>query len=183
MASQISLQRIPKFDVFREQLHALLDNVLDEAESSQTTAGSPILLDGAWLLHKMKDHMANVEYILEPEATRFTLGLGYLHKLPRELRNLIYGYAIADGSTAILRASKQTHKEASKFIFQNGIYRLVLGFGAHVINPPLSQSLARNIRNLNLRVNGQTFLINGLDKNLPILHMFYGSCISGRIVL
>lgn len=166
-----------KFAAFKEQLHALLDNVLDGAEMLQTTAENPVVLDRAWILNKMKDQMLQEEYILEPGAMQITLGLGHLHKLPRELRDLVFGHVIADGNMAILRASKQTSKEVSKLIFQNGIYRLGLGFGNQVINPPLSPSLAKNIQSLKVRVNSRSFFIDGLDEHLPILHMFGGSTI------
>lgn len=175
MAPQTFPHKMLKFNAFKEELHAILENVMDEAETLLTTAEDPVELDRAWVLNQMKDRMAQDKYVLEPGAVQIAFGLGHLHKLPRELRDLIYGYAIVDGNMAIVRASKQTNKEASELVFQKGIYRLALGHGNRVINPPLVQSLAENIQNLTIRVNTRNFFIDGLDKHLPILHMFDGS--------
>ncbi|CAF9926314.1 MAG: hypothetical protein ALECFALPRED_003415 [Alectoria fallacina] len=168
------------FNAFKEELHATLDSVLDQAETLQATAEDPVELDRAWILNKMNDQMAQNIYVLEPGAMQIALGLGHLHKLPRELRDLVYGYAIVDGNVAIVRASKQTNKEASELVFQKGIYRLALGFSNRIINPPLGHSLAENIQNLNIRVNARNFFIDGLDKYLPILHQFDGSTIQRK---
>ena len=180
MEFPISPQTILEFKLFKEELHALLDNVLDQAETLQTTAEEPVVLDRDWIIGTLKDQITAEKYVLKPGAVQVTEGLGNLLKIPRELRDLIYGYAIVGGQTAIVRASKQTHKEASELIFQNGIYRLVIGFGDDIINPPLSQSLAKNIKNLILRVNGRGFFIDGVDEDLPILHMFDGSNIQRK---
>ncbi|CAD6568617.1 MAG: hypothetical protein ASARMPREDX12_000966 [Alectoria sarmentosa] len=180
MAPPTLPHKMLKFHAFKEELHALLDNVLDQAETLQTTAEDPVELRRAWILDKMNDQMAQDKYVLEPGATQIALGLGHLHKLPRELRDSIYGYAIVDGNMAIMRASKQINKEASKLVFQKGIYRLVLGYGNRIINPPLDQSVATNIQNVNIRVNARNFFIDGLDKHLPILHKFDGSTIQRK---
>ena len=155
----------------------MLDNILDEAETLQTTAEEPVILDREWILEKLREQVTKKEYVLEPRAMQATQGLGNLIKLPRELRDIIYGQAIIDGTTAVLRASKQTYMEASELIFQKGIYRLVLGFGGDVVNPPIDQSLSKNIRNLALQVNARGSIIRGLDQSIPILHMFDGASI------
>lgn len=177
MASQTSLATILKFESFKEELHTLLDNVLDQAETLQTTAEEPVVLDREWIFEKLREQVTKKEYVLESGAMQMTQGLGDLIKLPRELRDIIYGHAIVDGNTAILLASKQTNKETSKLVFQKGIYRLALGFGDNVDNPAIDQSLSKNIRNLHLRVNASSSIIFGLDQYFPILHMFDGSSI------
>ena len=180
MASQTPPQDMIKFKDFKEELHALLDKVLDQAETLQTTAEDPVMLDREWIFERLRDQITTERYILEPGALQVTQGLGNLFKLPRELRDLIYGHAIFDGTTTILLASKQTHKEASKLVFTKGIYRLVLGFRDDVIKPPLSKSLAKNIQNLHIRINSRSFFIDGVDEHLPTLHLFDGSDIQRK---
>ena len=119
-----------KFNVSKKDLHNLLDKVLDEAKAIQTTAERSCyprpLLDPR---KKFEDKIARDEYTLEPKVMQVSLGLGKLQKLPRELRDMIYGYAIADGTTALVRASKQTKKETSPLIFKKEAYTdYFLGF-------------------------------------------------------
>ena len=180
MASQTSSQNVLKFKGFKEELHALLDNVLEQAETLQNTAKDPVPLDREWILQKMRDQITTEKYMLEPRAMQVTQGLGNLFKLPPELRDTIYGHAIADGTTTILLASTQTHKEASKFLFSKGIYRLIIGFGDRITSPPISQEIAERVQNLNIRVNARGFMICGLEEYLPTIHMFDGTNIKRK---
>lgn len=177
MSSQTTPHEMLKFNVFKKELHDLLDKVLDEAKAIQTTAADPVVVDRSWILSKFEDKITQDEYILEPKAMEVSLGLGDLYTLPRELRNLIYGYAIANGTTALVRASKQTREENSKIIFEKGIYRLLLGFNEDYKNPRLTRSLAKKIQNLRVRVNSRSFFIFGLGPYLPRLHKFDGSAV------
>lgn len=180
MAYQTSPQDMVKFKDFREDLHALLDNVLDQAETLQTAADEPVILDRDWILERLRNEITTDKYVLEPGAIQVVQGLGDLLRFPRELRDTIYRHAIVEGTTNVLLASKQTHKEASKLVFSHGIYRLVLGFRDDVINPPLSESLAKNIQNLHIRANCRSFFIDGVDEHLPTLHLFDGSDIERK---
>ena len=163
-----------KFATFKKDLHALLDKVLDEARVMQKTAADPVILDRSWILEKFKDQMIQDQYILEPKSMQVALGLGNLQKLPREVRDMIYGYTIVNGTTALVRASKQTKEEANKLIFQKGIYRLSLGFNEDDQNPRLSRTLAKKIQNLKVRVNSHGLFINGIERHLPKLRKFDG---------
>ena len=175
MASQTNSQNVLKFKLFKEELHALLDNVLEQAETLQSTAKDPVILDREWILEKMRDQITAEKYVLEPRAMQVTQGLGDLFKLPPELRDTIYGHAIANGTTTILQASTQTYKEASKLLFSKGVYRLVIGFGDRVTNLLIRKSLAKNIRNLHIRVNARNFWIDGVKEHLPTIHLFDGT--------
>lgn len=57
MAFPISPQTILEFKLFKEELHTLLDNVLDQAETLQTTAEEPVVLDRDWIIGKLKDRI------------------------------------------------------------------------------------------------------------------------------
>ena len=166
-----------KFPTFKKELHSLLDKVLDEARIMQKTATDPVPLDRSWILENFKKQITKDQYILEPKAMQVTLGLGNLQKLPREVRDMIYGYAIVNGTTALIRASRQTREEASKLIFQKGIYRLSLGFNEDDQNPRLSQTLAKKIKSLKVRVRSSGLFIYGLEQHLPKLLKFGGQAI------
>lgn len=153
MEPQTSPEKMLKFTTFKKDLHAQLDKVLDEASIIQQTAADPVPLNRSWILAKFKEQMNQDRYILEPKSVQVARGLGNLSKLPREVRDQIYSHAIVNGTTALIRASKQTKEEASKLIFQKGIYRLSLGFNQDDKNPPLSRPLAKKIQNLKIRVN------------------------------
>ena len=174
MDPQASHMPMLKFTTFKRKLHALLDKTLDEARIMQKTAADPVPLSRSWILENFKEQITQDQYVLEPKAMQVALGLGNLQKLPRELRDLIYGYAIANGTTALVRASKQTKEEASKLIFQKGIYRLSLGFNEDDKNPRLSRTLAKKIQNLKVRVNSRGLFIRGLEQHLPKLRKFDG---------
>ncbi|CAF9905792.1 hypothetical protein IMSHALPRED_003978 [Imshaugia aleurites] len=157
------------FKAFKQELQTLLSNVLDEAETLQSTAEDPVVLDRAWVLDKMKSQMIKSEYVLEPRAAQIRQGLGDLFKLPRELREIIYGNAIVDGNMAVLRASQKTHKEGSPLVSPKGIYRLVLGFPGDVPNVKLDDSSARKIQNVHVRVNARGFLGDESCQDLAFL--------------
>ena len=157
------------FRAFKEELHALLSNVLHDAEKLQDTAEDPVVLDRAWILDRMKNQMLESEYVLEPGATLIRQGLGDLFKLPQELREMIYSRAIASGSMDILRASRQTYKEANPIVPEEGIYRLVLGFPDDVPNVEPDDSSSRKIQNVSVRVNARGFFSEEDGKDLTML--------------
>ena len=174
MEQQASHKRMLKFTTFKKELHAMLDKALDEARIMQKTAADPVPINRSWILENFKEQMTQDQYILEPKSMQIALGLGNLLKLPREVRDLIYSYAIVNGTTALIRASKQTKEEAGKLIFQKGIYRLSLGFNEDDQNPRLSRTLAKKIQNLQVRVNSSDLFIRGLEQHLPKLQKFDG---------
>ena len=181
MASPHSTREMLQLSAFKDELRASLENVLDGAETLQAAAaGRSVVLDRAWILDKMRDRIVRDEYVLEPGAMRAARGLGHLRRLPRELRDSIYGHAAADGSVAIMRASKRTNEEAGESVSEHGAYRLALGFGDRSVNTPLGPSLAKNVRNLNVRVWARTGLVRDLEKDLPTLHLFDGSAVRRR---
>ena len=169
-----------KFNTFKEELHTLLDNVLDQASTLQSSAADPVILKCDWILEKLRGQITTKEYILEPRAMQVTQGLGHLFKLPPELRDTVYSHAIASGTTNLLLASTQTYHEARRFLFINGVYRLLLGFEDAITNPPLSHSLANRIQTLHIRVNARNIWIDGIDEHLPLLHLFDGSNIKRK---
>lgn len=179
MASNTAPEEVLKFKAVKEDLHALLDKVLEDTQNLQATAEEPLAIDLEWIFQKMRDHGTTEKYLLEPRAIKVEEGLGNLLKLPRELRDSIYGYAIADGTTAILRASRQAHQEASELVFSKGICRLAFGFESVfadelcVTNPRLKYSVTKKIQNVDIRVNARGSCIG--KKYLPILKMFNGS--------
>ena len=172
--SQASHKQMLKFTTFKKELHALLDKTLDEARIMQKTATDPVPITRSWILENFKNHLTKDHYILEPKSTQIAHGLGTLLKLPREVRDQIYSYAIANGTTALIRASRQTKEETSKLIFQKGIYRLSLGFNEDDQNPRLSRTLAKKVQNLHVRVNSSGLWIRGLEQHLPKLQKFDG---------
>lgn len=180
MTTQNKQQEMIQFGAFKKELQGLLDKVLDEAKKIQITAADPVSLDQTWILNKFEAQMTQKEYTLEPKAFQVARGLGNLQKLPRELRDKIYSHAIANGTTAIARASKQTKAEVSKLIFKTGIYRLSLGFNEDDLNPRLSRTLAKKIQNVKIRVNSRAPFIRGLAPHMPKLHKFDGPFVQRR---
>ena len=74
---------------------------------------------------------------MEEHATRQTFPL---LDLPLELRNEIYNHTLRNGTTAILRTSKQVYIEASQFIFRSGVFRFFISEKVTRANPgPQSQ--------------------------------------------
>ncbi|KAL9133370.1 MAG: hypothetical protein Q9175_005453 [Cornicularia normoerica] len=149
--------------MFEQKLQGILSNVLDAAEALQSTAEDPVVLDQAWILDRMKNLMVVDNFVLEPRAMQIRQGLGDLHKLPRELRNIVYSHAIADGNMAIMRASQQTYKEASSLVFPKGIYRLLIKFPNQVTNIQPDSSIANKIQNVHVRVNARGFVKRSAD--------------------
>ena len=180
MDPQASNKQMLKFTAFKKDLHAQLDKVLDEAKMMQKTAADPVNLPRSWILERFNNQLSEEPYILEPRAMQVALGLGNLQKLPREVRDMIYGHAIANGTTALIRASKQTREEARELIYKKGIYRLSIGFNEDDQNARLTRWLARRIQNLQIRVNSRGLFIFGLERQLPKLHKFDGGAIERR---
>ena len=102
MEPQASHEKMLKFTTFKKELHALLDKVLDEAKIMQKTAADPVHLSRSWIVESFKNQLTQDQYILEPRSMQAAHGLGNLQKLPREVRDLIYSYAIANGINAAL---------------------------------------------------------------------------------
>ncbi len=175
MASPTTPQKMLKFEALKDELYSILDNVLEQAEILQTAADNPVVIDREWIIEKLRDQVSAENYVLEPGAVTRIRGLGNLLKLPQELRDMVYGHAITSGTTGIMRASKQTHKEASKLLFPKGIYRLTVRFYQSTPSPRLSPNLAKNIQNLRIRANGRDMFMIGLKKPLGILRLFEGS--------
>lgn len=72
MASPTSSETILKFTSFKEELHALLDNFLDQAETLQTTAEEPVVLDRESIVEKLRDQITTENYVLESGAMQVT---------------------------------------------------------------------------------------------------------------
>ena len=158
----------------------MLDNMLEEAEILKTTAANPVELDRAWILNSFNNQIKQEEFIVEPKYLPAIQGLGTLLALPRELRDLIYGHAITDGTLTLAQASKQTQKEMSPLIFKKGIYRLAIGTKKDYLEPHLSSRLVDRIQNLEIRVNPHG-VTKGLAAQLPNLYRSDGAIIQRQI--
>ena len=85
--------------------------------------------------------------------------LGILGKLPKEIRDLIYGFALAAGSTSITRASKYLYTDTKQKLLQHGVYRVRVmyhkdlenhQFCFHVPQSPSNECLA-TIQNFDIQ--------------------------------
>ena len=85
--------------------------------------------------------------------------LGSLAQFPREIRNIIYKYMVAQGSLAIMRTSLTLQEEVLQMDFyEHGFYRLNLNFLNAATEEPKtccrpSPSTVNKIRNVAIRVN------------------------------
>lgn len=73
MTSQTAPQEVLKFDLFKKELHGLLDEVLHEAKTIQNLAADPLVVDRSWILNKFGDKLAQAQYVLEPKPWRSAL--------------------------------------------------------------------------------------------------------------
>ena len=166
-----SPEKVLKLTEFEKELQSIVSNIVNEAQTFQSTAHDPVVLDHGWISDKIKAVMAKDEFVLEPRALQAKEGLGALWRLPRELRDMIYGHAINDGTMAILRLSQQTHLEASPLVFEKGDYRMLIGFPNFDINFQPDNSVARKIQNVHVRVNARG-RVRKNDDGLDILRNF-----------
>ena len=166
-----SPEKVLKLREFEKELHSIVSKIIDEAQTLQSTAHDPVVLDHSWISDKFRAVMAKDEFVLEPRALQAKEGLGALSRLPRELRDMVYGHAINDGTMAILRLSQQTHLEASPLVFENGVYRLLIACPNFDTNLQADNSIAGKIRNVHVRVNARGRIRKNED-GLAILRNF-----------
>ncbi|KAM0797666.1 hypothetical protein BDR22DRAFT_892096 [Usnea florida] len=166
-----SSEKVLKLREFEKELHSIISSMVNEAEKLQSTAYDPVVLDHAWISHKIKAVMVEDKFVLEPRALQAKEGLGALSRLPRELRDMIYGHAINDGNMAILQLSQQTHLEARPLVFEKGIYRMLIGFPDFDTNFQPDDLTASKIQNMHVRVNARSPIWKKED-GLAILRSF-----------
>ena len=164
-------ERVLILTEFEKELHSMTSNILSEAEILQSTANDPVVLDHVWISNKIKALMVEDKFVLEPRAHQVRQGLGALHTLPRELRDMVYGHAINDGNMTILRLSQQTHLEASPLIFENGVYRMLIHCPDFDTNIQPNDAIAKKIQNVHVRVNARNKIPKKAD-GLAILRSF-----------
>lgn len=75
--------------------------------------------------------------------------LGALGNLPKEIRDMIYGFVLAAGSTSITRASKYLYADTKEPLLQHGVYRIRVAYHRamfqycfHISQPPPNECLA-----------------------------------------
>ena len=166
-----SSEKVLKLREFKKELHSIISSIVNEAETLQSTAHDPVVLDHAWISHKIKAVMVEDKFVLEPRALQAKEGLGALSRLPRELRDMIYGHAINDGNMAILQLSQQTYLEASPLVFEKGVYRMLIGFGNFGTNFQPDNSTASKIQNIHVTFNARRPIWKK-DDGLAILRSF-----------
>ena len=166
-----SSEKVLKLREFEKELHSIISSMVNEAEKLQSAAYDPVVLDHAWISHKIKAVMVEDKFVLEPRALQAKEGLGALSRLPRELRDMIYGHAINDGNMAILQLSQQTHLEASPLVFEKGVYRMLIEFPNFDTNFQPDTSTASKIQNMHVRVNARSPIGKKVD-GLAILRSF-----------
>ena len=171
-----SPEKVLKLRDFEKELHLIVSNIVNEAQTLQSTAYDPVVLDHAWISDKIKAVMVKDEFVLEPRALQAKEGLGALSRLPRELRDMVYGHAINDGNMAILQLSQQTHLEASPLVFEKGVYRMLIAYPNFDTNFQPDNSIASKIQNIHVRVNARG-RIQKKEDGLAILRNFGGTFI------
>ena len=172
-----SQEKVLKLREFEKELHSIISNIVSEAQTLQSTAYDPVVLNHGWISDKIKAAMVKDEFVLEPRALQAKEGLGALSRLPRELRDMVYGHAINDGTMAILRVSQQTHLEASPLVFEKGVYRILIACPIFETNFQPDNSIASKIQNVHVRVNARGRVPKN-DDGLAILRSFESAFIS-----
>lgn len=110
---------------------------------------------------------------LEKAETKLLRGLGSLIQLPRELRDMIYPQLMACGHVSVLQASSALNLEASKYLSEHGICRLIIGDPEKLtINP--SRAVTSIIQNVDITVSTHCAPILGSFLNLKSLASFGG---------
>ena len=166
-----SPEKVLKLREFEKELHSIVSIIVNEAQTLQSTAHDPVVLDHGWISDKIKAVMVKDEFVLEPRAFQAKEGLGALSRLPRELRDMVYGHAINDGNMAILQLSQQTHLEASPLVFEKGVYRMLIAYPNFETNFQPDNSIASKIKNVHVRVNARG-PIRKKDDGLAFLRNF-----------
>ncbi|KAL2040007.1 hypothetical protein N7G274_007410 [Stereocaulon virgatum] len=92
----------------------------------------------------------------QPSSAQVRGGYGTLVALAPELRHIIYRQLIVKGHVRILGASQAINKEASEFIFKDGIFRMeFVTSGDSGLPSNLSQLLLENVQNVSIRVDNK----------------------------
>ena len=166
-----SREKVLKLRDFEKELQSIVSNIVNEAQTLQSVAHKPVVLDHGWISDKIKAVMVKDEFVLEPRALQAKEGLGALSRLPRELRDMVYGHAINDGTVAILRLSQQTHLEARPLVFEKGVYRMLIACSNFDTNFQPDNLIASGIQNVHVRVNARG-RVRKNDDGLAILRSF-----------
>lgn len=141
------------FEAFKKELEVAVRNTTKMAKEELRARAAPTAFKGDNLIQSIKQHMPRDEYIVPPKPVDLPAGLGYLHKLPRELRDQIFSYLLTSGHPNFMRTSKVMRQEGKTWIAKEGIYRMNLGFcnGFNCRSP--SRKILDTIQNVNIRIN------------------------------
>ena len=77
-------------------------------------------------------------------------------QLPQELVEMIYSWALASGTTSVLRLSKQINEVATRFRFKASIFRITVQENRYHFNiraPEISTQTALSIQNVEIRID------------------------------
>jgi hypothetical protein len=105
---------------------------------------------------------------LQPSSGEIRGGYGTLVTLAPELRHIIYRQLIAEGHVRILGVSQAINKEASEFIFKDGIFRTEFGHpGNSVLPSNPSLLLLENVQNVSIWVDNRIRNVFRSDRYYP----------------
>lgn len=159
---------------FREELDSMVVDVVKRIKDLHKT-NDTVEIPREGLLEYMRLKILPDVYIIKPTPINVAAGFGPMFlKLPREIRDMIFGPVIASGHTQLLRASRALNEEGMVLVSQHGICRINIGFREATGFTQPMQRTVDTIQNLRVRVNTRYYLTDNY-KNSPgyqLLEMF-----------
>lgn len=163
---------------FREELDHITASVVSKINGYQEINPGDVVVDCEALLHHIRQQLVPGGYLIQPNAINVSAGLGPMfRKLPREIRDIIFGKLLASGHPQFLRASKIMSLEGTSLISKHAVFRVNVGFGSKANCVKITQQVADTVQNLHLRVDMTQYTMFGLGEypEGDILKMFSNS--------
>lgn len=170
-------------DSFREELNHITASVIAKINGFRRLGPRGVAISREDLLDHIGQLVFPDGYLVQPNPINIAAGLGPMfRRLPREIRDMIFGEMLASGQPQFLRSSRIMNQEGTSLISKHGVYRVNIGFGSMANCPQIPQQVADTVQNLHLRVNFmdyQSFEL-GTYPERHILKMFSNSNIGRK---
>ena len=123
--------KIMTVNSFREELNHMTASLIATIEEHHKMDPTGVVINHITLLRHVEQQVIPNGYLVEPNPINVAAGLGPMfRKLPREIRDMIFGEMLALGQPQFLRASRIMHQEGASRISKHSIYRVNIGFGS-----------------------------------------------------
>lgn len=151
--SSSPIQKTTNVGDLREELDTIVEDLVKKIQNLHQT-DARVGITRTEILEHMKLKIVPDVYIVEPNPINIATGLGPLFlKLPREVRDMIYGPVLASGHTQILKASRALEEEGMSLISQHGICRINMSSKVTTGFAQPTQQTVDIIKNVQVRVD------------------------------